>query len=590
MEREIYRSCVMVLITTIFMLGCGNGDVDVYKEKETEDPADSDAKDSFSDGCNDAAATGEEPVIADFDDGTFSVLPNEGRDGYWYSYDDGTGGTFTMNIESGVAHITSSGWTDWGCGIECSVVPFISSSVLCSYDASVYAGVRFKAKGTGRIRINAATVSNVSIEEGGTCDRGYNCYDRPLTAVTLTDEWQMFELPFCAMKEEGWGGKPAPVDPSEFAALHFALYAGQDVDFWLDDLAFYTEADAEETVSCEAPCPMESVPYPETIVPEFSYLPLTDELTLHTFDQETASCGPITRRYLSFVPGDLETKSSAPVLIALHGSSTSAETFQDFLAHGRLDELASRDGFIVVYGNAAQGAHSSDNPDWYNTGSWRQDLNDDGQVDDVAYLDLVLANLKADEVISGDNDLYLIGLSNGGGMVLKAAKERPDMFKGIAPFMPFDGWEPTPVPDLTGTGLERVIFGYAPSDPGLPDGYDEVLSTLPFEWARALGLPDDVIQNPKVTDLPDLVSEGEDYTGDNAQALGTMDSTVLQLDMSAPDVTGRLRILKFERGGHLWPNPIQDTDARTIDSYGFRNQDLDASDAIWSFFRDVESK
>jgi poly(3-hydroxybutyrate) depolymerase len=81
-------------------------------------------------------------------------------------------------------------------------------------------------------------------------------------------------------------------------------------------------------------------------------------------------------------------------------------------------------------------------------------------------------------------------MSNGGGMVLEAAKRMPDRFAGIAPFMAWDGYEPTPVPDLSGTGLTRVVFGYAPGDPGMPKNYVEVLSQLPGRWGRALGMND----------------------------------------------------------------------------------------------------
>jgi hypothetical protein len=153
--------------------------------------------------------------------------------------------------------------------------------------------------------------------------------------------------------------------------------------------------------------------------------------------------------------------------------------------------------------------------------------------------------------------------------------------------MAFDGLEPPPVPDLTDTGLERILFGFAPDDPGLPEGYDEVLTTLPPKWAAALGLPSQVIENPVVEELPNLVSEGEDYTGDNAIALRTRDSYVTQRDMSDEDVKGTLRILEFTRGGHLWPSPTADTEAWAIETYGFRNQDVDACDVIWDYFKDL---
>ncbi|HEY5957131.1 MAG TPA: PHB depolymerase family esterase, partial [Polyangiaceae bacterium] len=341
---------------------------------------------------------------------------------------------------------------------------------------------------------------------------------------------------------------------------------------------------AQGSLSCERPCPMALVPFPETIVPESASLPLG--LKLHTFDQATVRCGTMRRRYLSYVPAAAAESSSAPVVIVLHGSGCNAESMEDYQTRGRFNVLAERDGFIVVYGNAAPGELSSSDPRFYNTGSWRQDSFDDGEVDDVEYLSLVLDDLTARGVISGNNDVYLVGMSNGGGMVLKAATERPEMWTGIAPFMAFDGWDPPPVPNLVGTRLKRVLFGISPNDPGLFEGtYTKVLTTLPAKWAAAMGLPPESIENPTRSALPNSVSEGESYTGSNAVALRTRNSSVTQIDMSAVGVSSRLRVLEFANGGHFWPNPVADSDLPTNEAYGFRNQDLDAADATWDFMK-----
>ncbi|MBN2715172.1 MAG: prolyl oligopeptidase family serine peptidase [Deltaproteobacteria bacterium] len=536
--------------------------------------------------CSDAVATGAAPLIADFENCSIEVTQNEGRDGFWWVFDDGTEGTISLVAEDGAAHFQSADWSDWGSGVECHIAPVADYTDHCSYDASHYAGVRFKATGKGRVIFRVATVSNIAIASGGTCTRGFNCYDMPGERFVLTDDWQTIEMPFCRMKSEGWGGKAAPLNPSEVVGFHFIFYSGQSVDFWIDDFEFFSEHTAASPVSCEQPCPLALVQYPDKIVPQNSFLPLGSELTLHTFEQQTKSCGAITRRYLQYVPKGLPANSTTPVVIALHGSSTNAETFHTFLARGRLDELAERDKFIVVYGNAAPGAHSSDHPEWENTGSWRYDTYDDGQVDDMEYLMMVIEQLKSQSVIAGDNDIYLVGLSNGGGMVLHAAKQHPELFKGIAAFMPYDGWEPLPVPSLAGTGLTRVLFGIAPEDPGLSKGYDKVLKTLPSQWAAAMGLSADAILNPLTTKLPNKVDEGKEYSGNNANALRTRNSTVTQRDMSSPDGALKVRLLEFTRGGHLWPNPVQDTVVNLIEQYGFRNQDVDAADAVWSFFKE----
>jgi poly(3-hydroxybutyrate) depolymerase len=407
----------------------------------------------------------------------------------------------------------------------------------------------------------------------------------PGVSGKLTNEWQTYEFPFCALKPEGWGNEAIPLDPAQLVDLYFRLPRGETKELWLDDLAFFTAETAESPINCEvSACPMATVPVPATVRPEVSWLPLTDEFTLHTFDQETTHCGPIRRRYLAFVPKTLEAASNAPVLIALNGTGGDAESIRSVMTQGRLDELATRDSAIIVYANAAPGPYSSDNPLWRNAGTWRHETRDDGEIDDVEYLEMVLEDLKKRGVISGDNKVFLMGLSIGGGMVLQAAKERPGRFKGIAPFMPFDGYYPTPVPPLSCTDTSRILFGIASEDPGLPVDYRNVLSALPAEWAKAAGLPQAVIDAPVVTALPNTVNEGADYTGSGAIALRTRNTHVIQRDMSAPGACARVRVLEFVNGGHLWPTPELGDKADLVEAFGFTNQDLDASDAVWEFF------
>jgi poly(3-hydroxybutyrate) depolymerase len=304
---------------------------------------------------------------------------------------------------------------------------------------------------------------------------------------------------------------------------------------------------------------------------------------LSTFEQPTKDCGPLTRRYLSYVPKSLARGSAAPVLIVLHGLGADAESMRGFITQGRFETLAERDGFVVVYGNAAPGAATV--AELPNGGGFRKDLSGTAQVDDFAYLKQIIDDLTSQGTISGKNPVFLSGLSDGGGMSHLAAVHDPTRYRGIAALMPYSG--PTvamPTAD-SGFALRRVLLGYSLNDPGLPAGYAAQLAPLGLAWARALGLSLEEQNAPRTSALPDLHKEGADYRGSLPNALRTRDSRGEQLDYGSDTAAARVRVVRFDRAGHLWPVTNPPDREQEIGEFGLRNQDVDMSDLVWEFFR-----
>lgn len=540
--------------------------------------------------CVEARASGESSVVDDFEEAGVVLAERDGRAGFWYAYDDGSGGRLSFVEETDAAaanhvlHANVAGFTTWGATVALALAIQRASGKSCWYDASRYSGLRFRARGTGTVRVMIATVGNTPTLEGGTCERpGDACYDWPGSALTVTDDWRDFELPFCMLTPQGFGGQVAPLEPGEIVGVHFRVPPGQDTEFWLDDLAFYGEE--PEGATCAAKCPMDLVPATARIDPSFTTRPLDDEWTLHTFAQDTPSCGAIERRYLAYVPRELPETADAPVFFLLHGLGANAESVVDTQTRGRLAQLAKQDGFIVVYGNAAPGAATDPDPLFPNSGPWRQATYDDGLVDDVDYIERVIGDLSERGVTAGGNAIYLVGHSNGGGMALEAAKRRPDAFTGLATFMAYDGTEPTPVPDISATRLERVMFVYTRGDPGMPAGYHEILGGLPLAWAGALGMSEAAIANPSSVEVPDVAAEGENYAGTAVAALTTRNSRAVRHDRV--EGTRKLSVFELDHAGHFLPHPDGETNTWIIERWGFRNQDFSASDAIWEFFRET---
>lgn len=546
-------------------------------------------------GCARVRASGDAPLIDDFEATPDQSLANEGRGNVWFSYDDGTDGTIRrekvdVRASGGnghALHVSGGDFQRWGGSVAVSFHAATTAGHGCPYDASAYTGIRLRARGQGRLRWMLADVQSTQTAKGGTCTRpGNRCFDLPGVWLDLEDTWRVYQFPFGDFAPDGWGGSKAGIDAQQLFGMHFRIRVGERAEAWLDDVAFYRDTSGTPKLTRKSACPLEAAPRTARMEPRSSNAPLSDELSLGTFEQPTKACGPLTRRYLSYVPRATGRRSAAPVLILLHGSRGNAEAARTFLARDRFDFLAARDGFIVVYGNAAPGPLSSANPLHVNNGVWREGANDDGQVDDVEYLELVLADLRARGVIAGDNPVFLVGHSNGGSMTLAAARRMPERLRGIAALMSFDGDEPKPVPDLSRTHLRRVFLAYTVGDPAMPTGYHETMALQPARWAAAMGIQATLgtaIQRQRL--LPDLVVEGRGYTGTSEVPLATRDSRPTELDILAPDGSAGVRTLVMDRAGHYWPNPQGDEEDWVIHQFGFRNQDLDAADAVWEFLR-----
>jgi poly(3-hydroxybutyrate) depolymerase len=329
----------------------------------------------------------------------------------------------------------------------------------------------------------------------------------------------------------------------------------------------------EELLACLG-APPEALYEPERLA-----APPAPGLSVHTFDQQTSNCGPVARRYLSYVPKRLGARTAAPVVLVLHGRGASAEAMMGFQTRGTFNALADEKAFIVVYGN---GLPTSFNiPGLSNSGHWRSEYTELGAtVDELEYLQRIVQDLADRAVIAGGNDVFLVGQSGGGGMALSAARQRPNAYAGVAAFMPYVGFSATATENLAGTRLRRVLFAYSAIDPALPPNYStQVLAPLAKAWARALGVPDSDIESPTVTPLPDVVKEGEGRTADGEVEQATRDSRVKRFDLHSAN--GALCQLVFDRAGHFWPTHEYADPAPILRQFGLRNQDIEGAEETW---------
>jgi len=532
--------------------------------------------------CGDSTSRSD-PLIDDFEDGDLSSHVADGRRGQWYVFTDNSDGCIELRLDpaaSNVLHARGEGFSAWGAAFGLSLKWDAARAKNCLYDASPYAGVRFRARGNASLRLALGTKASTFTSLGGSCPDNEGCYDQFGRALSLASEWQTFQVDFCSLAQEGWGTTLRAFAPNELVQLNFLIRSTSPFDVWIDDVEFVPRADNTPS-TCSASCPLDQLPagiaYDPAETPKLGGAP---GLSLFTFEQQTPECGPLVRRYLTYVPEALQQANGAPILLLLPGTSSDAESMHQFMTGQRFVELAARDGFAVVYANAAPGSSTvAERP---NGGRFSLDGSDNSQVDDVEYLKLIVEDMTERGLVSGQNPLYLAGHSIGGGLALEAAMRDPQRYRGIAAIMPFDGVGPRSPRLSTQYSLERVLLAFTRDDPDLPTGYHALLAPLAGEWSAALGM---TTAKPAPQQLEDRVVEGHGYSGDNATALRTRDSHAKRMDYTDPDSPRAVRVLEFDRAGHFWPMQDPYEDDALLAKYGFRNQDVNMSDQIWEFFR-----
>jgi hypothetical protein len=229
----------------------GDGDGDTTGDGDG-DPGDGDGDGDSGDGDGDGIMIDPDNMIDNFEDGDGALIPNGGRQGYWYTFNDATeGSTQTPAVdmvlpETGGAagtnmaiHTTGSGFAEWGAGIGIDLNNagdgMGGNGIKMAYDSSAFTGIVLMAKGNGQLRASVQIEATIPPEEGGTC--ALDC-DPHGKVLLLSEEWQQFTLPFDQLNQEGWG-TPASWDANKIVGLQFKVAKDVTFDFWVDEIGFY---------------------------------------------------------------------------------------------------------------------------------------------------------------------------------------------------------------------------------------------------------------------------------------------------------------------------------------------------------------
>jgi polyhydroxybutyrate depolymerase len=261
--------------------------------------------------------------------------------------------------------------------------------------------------------------------------------------------------------------------------------------------------------------------------------------------------GGITRTYSFYVPVSYTPGNPVPMVIGLHGLSSSGA---DFAENRDFRPIADTANFIMVH---------PDGSSMFGVKFWNYENILGSTVDDVGFLEALIDTISASYSINSSR-IYCTGMSNGSFMAYLLACQS-NRFAAIG--------------TVTGSMSVDMYDECVPAQP-IPvlhiHGTDD--STNPYEGTSTMKGIDETIlfwvdQNncnpvPAVSSIPDI------NTSDNATATRYVYSG---------GINGHtVELFKIIGGGHSWPGwPVSGSSGNTC-------MDFDATKEIWRFFSQYE--
>jgi polyhydroxybutyrate depolymerase len=277
----------------------------------------------------------------------------------------------------------------------------------------------------------------------------------------------------------------------------------------------------------------------------------------------TIKTGGIERTSQIQIPPGYKSDAKPPLVLLLHGAGGSGA--------GILDKdgwaaKADKEGFVAVAPDGLPAkprspANFRTNPTVWNAGNLRPH-SPRSAIDDVAFIRQLLDELK-EKVPYDESQVFCAGHSNGSGMTFRLASDLSERFAAVgmvAGIMDVTDPKPKkPMPTLYLLGTNDPLTPIEGGDVKIPWGHRQnpPVAEMLAAWAKALGCETE----PKTISDKDGLKTAE-YASKSGGAT--------------------LSVVYIEGQGHNWPGGKA---VLPESKYGPVTTKLDATDALWDFFK-----
>jgi len=262
----------------------------------------------------------------------------------------------------------------------------------------------------------------------------------------------------------------------------------------------------------------------------------------------SANSETFLERELVIVDGRPSKDAPAPLVVALHGFLGNASNMQGKTG---FDRLSKSHGFVVVYPNGKRRR-------------WNDGRSARNRTDDVSYLSSLIEKLIADGT-ADPGRIFLAGHSNGGGMSMRMACDRPDLISSIAVIATKSA---TAYPCAKGEPVS-ALFVHGTEDPisphnGRPDG----------------SLLGGTLSGRETIDLWQQRNRCSDTA--HTETIDRLDDDTSLHISEFTDCAAALTYVLITGHGHDWPRPGN----KKTRLQGPASQEVDATVLAWRFFED----